>query len=165
MTRANVEIIVGAHRAKKFYFQSNSSAYPSYMLEFVVKAVQSTYSQNKGAIDKFYTDIEGVDLSELVGNCDLRLGKVGNPSYYYIMDFHRKRLIVRESQSYWVNAPYDWREKGWVGCYKGSNGRYGYDGIRKGKIIFDAHFSQLVGERGRMKTVKVNPEDNIFEII
>lgn len=72
------------------------------------------------------------DLQELYMNP----GHVGNPSIFFDVDAIKGTLTIRKAQSYWVNAPEDWREKGWV-CYEKDDdpSRYGYHTYRRGKVI------------------------------
>ena len=163
MTRANFEIITGHFHPRKSYFQGNSSCYPSYMLEFVVKACVSSFSTNAGAPKNFYPEIDSSALSELIKDCGLTLGQVGNPSYFYKLDFFNRIVTVYDTASRWVNAPVDWEAKGWGGVYKGNNGRMGYSSIIKGKVLFTSEFKNLVDSKGKIK--KLNFDNDIISIV
>ena len=149
MTRANFIIVT---EQGKFKMQSNSSAYPSQMMEDIIKFATSTASKNaifdkaKGideSVIGFYPSPDSRDISNLVEACGLTFGHVGNPSYFYEIDFVNKHVKVWDSRISWVNAPIDWKERGW-NCWIGKNNRYGYSNWVKGKKIYDKSLKELV---------------------
>ena len=83
------------------------------------------------------------DISNLVEACGLTFGHVGNPSYFYEIDFVNKHVKVWDSRISWVNAPIDWKERGW-NCWIGKNNKYGYSNWVKGKKIYDKSLKELV---------------------
>lgn len=152
MTRANIVIITGQG---KFNFQSNSSAYPSLMMEPIIKFVGSTASRNaifKGNLD-FYDNPDSFALSELIDKCGLTLGRIGNFSYHYEIDFVLKHIKVWDNNLRWVNAPSDWRERGY-NCWENEKGKYGWTNWVKDKLLYSKRFDELV--------VGVNDYDPVF---
>ena len=142
MTRANFLIVT---RSGKYKMQGNSSCYPSHMMASVLTFATSTASDNSGAINGFYDEPDSLALSEFIQNCGLTLGYVGNPNYYYEIDFVNQVVKVFGTKSRWINAPEDWEAKGWRGLYKGENGRMGYkDHWIKGKCIYQKSLKDLV---------------------
>jgi hypothetical protein len=142
MTRANILVIT---RQGKFKFQSNSSAYPSWIMGVLINFATSTASRNAlfdGQIG-FYDNPDSIALSEFIHSCGLTLGTIGTPSYYYEVDFVKQTVRVWESKTRWVNAPIDWKERGW-NCYQNSKGKYGWDNHVKGKLIYSKKLVELV---------------------
>lgn len=140
MTRANFIIVT---RQGKFKFQSNSSAYPSYMGESILEFALSTASTNGGATNGFYDNPDSRELSNFIENCGLTLGHVGNPSYFYEIDFVKQHVKAWDNKLSWVNAPLDWKERGWS-CWEGKNGKFGYTNWVKGKLIYNKRLSELL---------------------
>ena len=151
MTRANFTIVT---KEGKFKMQSNSSAYPSNMMEDIIKFATSTASKNaifdkERGIDEsivgFYPEPESRAISEFVERCGLSFGSVGNPTYFYEIDFVNRHVKVWGTTSRWINAPVDWKEKGWQGVWEGTNGRMGYrDNNVRGKLIYNKPLKELV---------------------
>jgi hypothetical protein len=141
MTRANITIIT---RQGKFLFQGNSSMYPSNTMEDVFKFATSTAHKFKNKLD-FHDEPDSRDLSNFIENCGLTLGQIGNPSYFYEIDFVEKKIRVWDYKMRWVNAPIDWKEKGWK-CYEGKNGKYGWDSIVKGKLLLQLSFREMISK-------------------
>jgi hypothetical protein len=142
MTRANFLIIT---KDGKFKLQGNSSCYPSNVMSPVLKFATSTASTNSGATNGFYDRPDSRELSEFIEAVGLTLGSVGNPCYYYEIDFVKQTVKVFDTKSRWINAPVDWEAKGWRGLYTGKNGKLGYmDCNVKGKCIYNKTLSQLV---------------------
>lgn len=142
MTRANFLVIT---KEGKFNFQSNSSAYPSYMMEAVIKFATSTASKNsvfKTPIG-FHPSPETINLSEFIDDCGLTLGKIGNPTYYYEIDFVKQTVRVWNNKLRWINAPIDWRERGY-NCWENKKGSYGWTEWVKNKLIYSKRFDELV---------------------
>ena len=152
-TRANLTIVT---KQGKFKMQSNSSAYPSHMMEAIIKFATSTASNNaifdkEAGIDEkvlgFYPEPESWDLATFIEACGLTFGSVGNPSYFYEIDFVNRHVKVWGRTSRWINAPVDWKEKGWAGVYEGKNGKIGYmDCNIRGKMIYHKTLKELVKE-------------------
>lgn len=142
MTRANFLIITADG---KFKLQGNSSCYPSNVMSPVLKFATSTASTNSGATNGFYDRPESNDLATFIEAVGLTLGSVGNPCYYYEIDFVKQTVKVFDTKSRWINAPVDWEAKGWRGLYTGKNGKLGYmDCNVKGKCIYHEYFINLV---------------------
>jgi hypothetical protein len=152
-TRANFTIVT---KQGKFKMQSNSSAYPSHMMESIIKFATSTASCNaifdkEAGIDEkvlgFYPEPESRALSEFIEDAGLTFGSVGNPNYFYEIDFVNRHVKAWKSTSRWINAPADWKEKGWQGLWEGKNGRMGYmDNNVRGKLIYNKTLKELVKE-------------------
>ena len=140
MTRANFLIIT---RQGKFKFQANSSAYPSYMGSHILEFAISTASTNGGATNGFYDSPDSRELANFIEGCCLTFGHVGNPSYFYEIDFVKQHVKAWDSRLSWVNAPLDWRERGW-NCWEGKNGKFGYTNWVKGKLIYNKRLSELL---------------------
>lgn len=151
MTRANIVIIT---RQGKFKFQSNSSAYPSWIMEPILRFIGSAASNllETGKI-VFYDAPDTFALSELIDKCGLTLGTIGNFSYHYEIDFVNKTIKVWDSNTRWVNAPIDWKERGY-GCWENEKGKYGWTNWVKGKLLYSKRFDELV--------VGVNDYDPVF---
>ena len=143
-TRANFLIITEHYKAK---FQSNSSAYPDNMMESMFKFVAGTASRNAIFDGKIgFYEPESFGLSELIEECGLSLGWVGNPSYYYTFDFVKKTLEVLGYKLRWIKAPADWQERGW-NCYQDYNGKhegYGWHSNVKGKKLLSLSFNDMI---------------------
>jgi len=149
MTRANFEIICGDG---KFKLQGNSSCYPSNIMKYVISFATSTRSLNAVVEGEykalgFYENPDSLAISEFIEDIGLTFGSVGNPSYFYQIDFVKKVLKVWDYKKRWVNAPLDWEAKGWKGCNQNSKGKFGYTGIVKGKCIYSKYFVDLVSFR------------------
>ena len=153
MTRANFTIVT---KQGKFKMQSNSSAYPSNMMESIIKFATSTASTNSffdkelGIDEKaigFYPEPESRAISEFIEACGLSFGSVGNPTYFYEIDFVNRHVKVWKTTSRWINAPVDWEAKGWRGVWEGKNGKMGYmDNNIRGKMIYNKPLKELVKE-------------------
>ena len=139
MTRANFVIITPQG---KYKFQGNSSCYPSNIMDSVLRFSISTASTNLGATNGFYSEPESNSLSKLIDDVGLTLGHVGNPSYFYEIDFIKQTVSVWDYKLSWINAPLDWQEKGWS-CWIGKNGKYGYSNFVKGKKIYNKSFADI----------------------
>jgi len=166
MTRANIIIIDGTFAPRTTKFQSNSSAYPSWVLPNIIKACMSAYSNNRGATNNFYTEIDSTALSTLIDDLGLTLGTT-SANYHYTLDFFNKTLTIHGTKSVWVNAPKDWKAKGWQGCYE-EKGKFGYrDHNRKGKVILFCEFKDLYtkNRKGEVITKSVEIKDNNEKII
>jgi hypothetical protein len=142
MTRANIVIIT---RQGKFNFQCNSSAYPSNVMAIVLKFATSTASTNSGATNGFYDAPDSRELAEFIEDFGLTLGHVGNPSYFYDIDFVKQTVKVWDKKQRWVTAPADWKERGW-NCYESKKGVFGWHTDIKGKLIYEKKFSELVNK-------------------
>jgi len=145
MTRANFIIVT---RDGKFKLQCNSSAYPSNVMEDIINFAVSTASKNSAVIGEgkigFYDNPDSWELAKFIESVGLTLGWVGNPSYFYTVDFINQTVSAWGTKGRWVNAPKDWEAKGWKGCYE-SKGRFGYfDANVKGKKIFEKGFKELL---------------------
>jgi hypothetical protein len=142
MTRANFLIVTADG---KFKMQGNSSCYPSNTMAAVLNFACSTASDNSGAKQGFYDRPESNDIATFIEAVGLTFGTVGNPCYFYEIDFVKQTVKVFGTKSRWINAPVDWEAKGWRGLYLGKNGRMGYrDCNIKGKCIYNKTLSQLV---------------------
>ena len=141
MTRANFLIITDSG---KFKMQGNSSCYPSNIMEYIITFALSVKSNNLGAKNGFYTNPDSNDIAEFISDVGLTFGYVGNPTYYYKIDFVNHIVKIFDTKSRWVNAPFDWEKKGWVGCYQNDKGNWGYkDCNAKGKCITKKTFIEL----------------------
>lgn len=142
MTRANFLIVTADG---KFKMQGNSSCYPSNVMADVLKFATSTASSNSGASNNFYDRPDSRDIANFIDAVGLTFGSVGNPSYFYEIDFVKQTVKVFGTKSRWINAPSDWEAKGWRGLYMGKNNRLGYmDCNVKGKCIYHEYFINLV---------------------
>lgn len=142
MTRANIVIITPQG---KFKFQANSSAYPSWMMEDVIKFATSTASNNGGASNGFYPQPDTPELSAFIENTSLTLGHVGNPSYFYDIDFVKQTVKVWDKKRRWNYAPVNWEERGYH-CPEKKNDKFGWHSDVKGKLIYEKKFSELVNK-------------------
>ena len=141
MTRANFLIVTGDG---KFKMQGNSSCYPSNIMAPILNFATSTASRNDGATNGFYDRPDSWEISKFIEAVGLTFGSVGNPNYFYEIDFVKQSLKVFDTKSRWVNAPKDWKEKGWGGVYE-EKGKIGYrDCNVKGKCLYNKTFNQLV---------------------
>jgi hypothetical protein len=140
-TRANITIIT---RQGKFQFQGNSSMYPSNTMEDVFKFATSTAHKFKNKLD-FHDEPDSRDLSNFIENCGLTLGQIGNPSYFYEIDFVEKKIRVWDYKMRWINAPENWKERGW-NCYEGKNGKAGWYSFVKGKMLLQLSFREMVSK-------------------
>lgn len=142
MTRANFHFIT---RQGCFKFQGNSSCYPSEMIPNIFDFIKSVASHNS-YFDSgfgFYDVPESNGVSTVIDTCGLTFGSVGNFCYVYEVDFVKQTLRIWDSRIYWVNAPTDWQAKGYH-CYKGENGTIGYSNWRKGKLLYNNSFSNII---------------------
>ena len=158
MTRANILIISGY--PSKHYFERGSDGYPTEVMPEIFKLVLAAAHPNhefKKEID-FFDNVSSVDLAKFIDECSLTLGNVGNPCYYYEVDFKKQTVKAWESTTRWVYAPKNWKERGWV-CNETKNGRAGYTNLVKGKKLIDVKFSDMI----RMKQTQNGfvPEVNI----
>lgn len=160
MTRANIIIITPQGN---FKFQCNSSAYPSNVMGSVLKFATSTASNNTGAPNGFYDNPDSDKLAEFIESFGLTLGHVGNPSYYYEIDFVKQHVKVWNSRLKWVKAPADWEARGWR-CYQNtSTSGYGWHSNVKNKLIYNKSFRELV--KGIVKWDVVLHDDAVSEAI
>lgn len=139
-TRANINIVTSQGN---FKFQGNSSMYPSNTMEDVFKFATSTAHKFKNKMD-FHDNPDSRDLSDFIENCGLTLGQIGNPSYFYEIDFVQKKIRVWDYKMRWVNAPVDWQAKGWKGCYDNGKGKFGYDSVVKGALLLQLSFREMI---------------------
>jgi hypothetical protein len=114
-TRANIVIKSPAQSGLSFYYERRSDGYPSEVVP-ILAAYDGT--------------------PESLSDLHLMPGQVGNFSYSYELDVGNGTIKVWDSQYYWQNAPEDWEEKGWQGCYQNKKGKWGYKGYRKGKRLY-----------------------------
>lgn len=148
MTRANFTIIT---REGKFKMQGNSSCYPEEVLPQAIKFIESTKSSNPGATNGFYDEPSGYDIAEFIQSVGLMFGSAGNPSYFYEIDFVKHSVKTFGTKSRWVNAPADWKEKGWS-CVWEKNGKIGYmDHNVKGKCIHEEYFIKSDQRENKLK--------------
>ena len=154
MTRANFTIIT---EQGKFKLQANSSAYPSNVMDDLLKFAMSTATENAGGINGFYDEPDPEALSNFINDLYLTLGHVGNPTYFYDVDFVNKRVKVWGYASRWINAPSDWKERGW-NCWVGKNGKYGYTSFVKGRNLYDKSFDEVLVDVVEGKNVGANLE-------
>lgn len=142
MTRANITIITGQGN---FKFQANSSAYPSWMMENLLKFATSTATTNSNFNGEiwFYDEPDSFNLSDFINSCGLTLGHVGNPSYFYEINFVKQTVKVWDYKTRWVNAPTLWKEKGYH-CYQNKDGVWGWTVFGKGKVIYKKGLKELV---------------------
>ena len=119
MTRANLLVITRFGRSK---FEWGSDAYPESVREFLKQL----------AAMKEMPDVDWLAENNPAG--PLTPGTVGNPYYYYEVNQLKGTVTMWDSSIYWVNAPEDWKARGW-NCWQGENGRYGYSNWRKGKRL------------------------------
>ncbi len=145
MTRANVVIIAGY--PAKHYFEKGGDGYLSGVMEDIFNFVQSISRRREdrilGVTIDFWDRPDSSGLSTFIEDCNLTLGHVGNFSYAYEIDLNKQTIKAWDYKTSWVNAPLNWEEKGWS-CYKGKNGKYGYDNFVKGKKLVDIKFSDAV---------------------
>ena len=121
MTRANILIISDGN---KFKLRIGSDGYPADVLPILIPY-------------KDARDYYELDLRQFVIDLGLTLGHIGNPCYYYDLNLDDHWLKAWKSTMYWVNAPENWRERGW-NCHLGGNGKYGYENWRKGILVYDS---------------------------
>jgi hypothetical protein len=140
-TRANITIVT---RQGKFLFQGNSSMYPSNTMEDIFKFATSTAHKVEKKID-FFDEPHSRDLSNFIDDCGLTLGQIGNPSYFYEIDFAQKKIRVWGYKMRWINAPLDWKERGW-NCYENKNGKYGWHSFIKGKLLLQLSFNEMIDD-------------------
>ena len=118
MTRANITI---RSLGRKFELQLGSDGYPEEVVPILKEQLKAT-------------DYYGFDLYILTHNFNVSLGHVGNPYFYYDLDLDENTLKCYKATTYWVNAPENWKERGWY-CWLGENGKYGYTNWRRGRLI------------------------------
>ena len=82
----------------------------------------------------------------------------GNPSYYYELNCDNGIVTCWGTQTYWRNAPKDWRERGW-NCWQNDKGDYGYSNFRKGKIEFNTRVSQTPIKIKLYPNAQYSPKD------
>lgn len=150
MTRANV--VLKAKYSSDTKLQIGSDGYPSEVLPAMVKCLAQHINFSPHP-EKMYDTFGSQEFGKLVDDLGLFPGHVGNPYYYYEIDLEKGIVRAWESQTYWVNAPVDWEEKGW-NCYKGSNGKFGYTNWRKGKKIFHTTVDDLMATKKDFEDVK-----------
>jgi hypothetical protein len=138
MTRANIHLITPQG---KFKFQSNSSAYPSHIGNAFLELVASVAYKNDGVVK--FGEPDSFGLSKFVEDCGLTLGTIGNFSYHYDVDFVKQTFSIWDYKTRWVNAPDNWRERGWH-CYEGKNNRFGWTTFVKGKKLITLSFKEMV---------------------
>jgi hypothetical protein len=143
MTRANFEIITAYSNTK---LQRNGDGYPSNVLIEVFEFVASV-----GRLEKrkktFFAEPDSSAIASLIDELALSFGHVGNFSYYYEINFVTQTVKVWEYETYWKNAPADWKEKGWQGVYE-NKGKFGYTWFRKGAVVFHKRFGDLISFTG-----------------
>ena len=123
MTRANVVII---RHGQKTYLEIKSDGFP----HRVVPALQA-YVKNHPEMSESLCDLE---LFKEINVC---FGHVGNPTYFYDVNVDEGTVKARRAQHFWVQAPENWRGKGYV-CYRGGpRGEYGYPSWRRGEVLAD----------------------------
>jgi hypothetical protein len=148
MTRANFTIVT---REGKFKMQGNSSCYPEEVLPRAIKFMKSTESSNPGATNGFYDEPDSSDIADFIQKVGLTFGSVGNPSYFYDIDFVKHSIKVYDTKSRWVNAPADWEEKGWSGVWE-RNGKMGWMNHNvKGKCIHEEYFVKSYLRESKLK--------------
>ena len=142
MTRANFYIIAGY--PKMHTFERGSDGYPSGVMEDIFKFVLSVAKVDKEKKElSFWDNSNGQDLANFISDCNLILGHVGNFSYAYEINLKERTVRAWESTTRWINAPKDWKEKGWS-CYENKKGVAGYTTWVKGKKLFDVKFSEMI---------------------
>ena len=112
MTRANIviySIILGI----KFEYCVSGDGYPSRVMP-ELKAWDGTLES----------------LTDLY----LQVGRIGNFYYAYELNLDTGEIKAWDAKTYWVNAPSDWKERGW-NCWENSDGKPGYTSWRKGKVV------------------------------
>lgn len=139
MTRANILIVTPEGR---FKFQANSSAYPSQTMAPILLFATSTAHKNRGVNNGFYSEPDGTALSQFISDLDLTLGSIGNPSYFYEVDFVKQHVKVWGYKFRWNNAPLDWEERGW-NCIENNKGQIGWNSFVKDKLLYNKKFSDL----------------------
>jgi hypothetical protein len=159
MTRANIIIIHDGFLGKA-YFEKGSSGYPKEVVPELVRFLIGHVS--KGAIERkdekiLYNGVAPHCLATLLNNLYLSLGQVGNPYYFYELDLTKGTIKAWESKTRWINAPANWKEKGY-NCYKGTNGKDGYTTWIKGKVVFSTDINKL------LKETKFEVVDEVFEV-
>jgi hypothetical protein len=152
MTRANIYIITSQG---KFKFQSNSSAYPSNIMDSIIHFALSVVSGREET--PVYDQPDSRELSKFIDELGLTIGLVGNFSYVYEIDFTQCTIKVWENSLRWVTAPADWKERGWNCWIGGKNKTYGYTNWVKGKNIYNKTFDSLIdGHDGQQVKLKHN---------
>ena len=121
MTRANLTI---KFYDNKWKFEMNDYPLPNNVVPKLLLMIDTCKTQYE------------IDLSKLQDYFgDMSLGHIGNADYFYEIDIHKRTINVWDSKIKWINAPSNWKERGWLGIYEGKNGRMGYTSIVKGKKI------------------------------
>lgn len=148
MTRANV-IIKKNWFPKKSYLERGGDGYPKEMIPELVRFLVGHVS--KGAIARkedniLYDGVDSSSLATLINNLGLTLGFVGNFCYMYEIDLTKGTIKAWESKTRWINAPANWKERGW-NCWTGANGKDGYTTWVKGKVVFETCIKKLLKEK------------------
>ena len=120
-TRANLTI---KYYDNKWKFEMNSYPIPKDVVPQLLLMVDKCKNQHDLCLSMLQ---EAFD--------DMSLGHIGNADYFYEIDLVKKTINAYESKMTWINAPSNWKERGWLGIYEGKNGRMGYTSIVKGKKI------------------------------
>jgi hypothetical protein len=135
-TRANITIIQDCF-PKKVYFELTSSGYPSHVLDTLVNfCTEHIIKQDTGhgVTKRIYNRISEIALRDLVVDLCPSISVVGNPSYIYEIDLVKGTFKAWNTRTKWVNAPLDWKERGW-NCWLGNNNKYGYPTWCKNKLL------------------------------
>lgn len=134
-TRANILVIQECF-PKKVNFEIASSGYPSYVLDTLVNFCTEHIIKYGSGEKKLYNRIDGMALRDFTNDLCPTISVVGNPSYIYEIDLVKGTLKVWNTKTKWVNAPLDWKERGW-NCWLGSNNKYGYTTWCKNKLLIN----------------------------
>ena len=127
MTRANLLLIT---KYGTFKFEWGSDAYPEDVKDFLIALAKMDEAP----------DVDWLAEHNPAGR--LCPGTIGNPYYYYEVNQKTRTVRMWDSTTYWINAPADWKERGWH-CWKGTNGRDGYTNWRKGKLLKTLNVSKV----------------------
>ena len=152
MTRANVHLITNQGT---FKLQGNSDMYPSSVFPSIFNLVSNTMSEN---YDWVKQGPDGNTLSTFISEQNLTLGSVGNFSYFYEINFTTRVVKCWENKLSWVNAPENWKERGW-NCWIGKNGKFGYTNWVKGKCIFQKSFEEMTS---KINTFEYQVNENLL---
>ena len=133
MTRANL-IIKRAHE-RTIELHWGSDAYPEQVKPFLEALIHEVAGDS----------LNVNDFAEHNPAGNISFGLVGNPYFIYEVDLSAKHARGWSTKTRWVNAPQDWKARGW-GCYLGENGRYGYPTWVKNHLVLDitASTTQIV---------------------
>jgi len=146
MTRANIIIFQDCF-PKKVYFELTSSAYPSHVLDSIVRFCTEhifRHTKPEGQTKTIYNRISDIALRDFVQDLCPSISQVGNPDYFYDIDLITGTLKVWKYKNKWIYAPLDWKEKGWH-CCEEKNGRAGYTKAVRGKLLLNMSIFQLEG--------------------